>query len=110
MAKDVGLSARKLTTALHRLEDAGAAETLPSGEVHGIESADPAEAARIAAGEQERRRESKRERLEQMRAYAETSGCRRETLLRYFGDEFRGPCGTCDNCRHPLEMDIAQPA
>ena len=33
-----------------------------------------------------------------MREYAETPECRREMLLRYLGDEFAGPCGTCDNC------------
>src|ERR1041385_570118 len=33
VGKEVGLSRRKLTSALQRLEDAGAAETLPSGEV-----------------------------------------------------------------------------
>ncbi len=24
--------------------------------------------------------------------------CRREYLLCYFGDEFKGPCNNCDNC------------
>ena len=33
-----------------------------------------------------------------MRAYAETSACRRERLLRYLGDEYQGPCNRCDNC------------
>ncbi|MBV9038933.1 MAG: RecQ family zinc-binding domain-containing protein, partial [Acidobacteriaceae bacterium] len=34
----------------------------------------------------------------QMREYADTSSCRREHLLRYFGDDFYGPCQNCDNC------------
>ena len=33
-----------------------------------------------------------------MQEYADTSACRRELLLRYFGDEFTGPCNNCDNC------------
>jgi superfamily II DNA helicase RecQ len=33
-----------------------------------------------------------------MQLYAETRGCRREYLLRYFGDDFAGPCGNCDRC------------
>jgi ATP-dependent DNA helicase RecQ len=98
VAEEVGLSTRKLTTALQRLEDAGATETLPTGEVRAVEAADPEEAARIAVEEQERRREAKRERLEKMRAYAETAACRREMLLQYLGDEFTGPCEGCDNC------------
>jgi ATP-dependent DNA helicase RecQ len=34
-----------------------------------------------------------------MRGYASTSGCRREYLLSYFGEDFEPPCGACDNCR-----------
>ena len=37
-------------------------------------------------------------RLEMMRAYAETSSCRRRALLSYFGEEHHGSCGRCDNC------------
>src|SRR5947209_3658149 len=81
VADEVGLSKRKLTSALQRLEGAGATETLPTGEVQASKSADPEDAAQAAAEEQERRRQGKRERLEQMRAYADTSGCRRQMLL-----------------------------
>jgi ATP-dependent DNA helicase RecQ len=97
LAKDVGLSPRKLTSALQRLQDAGALETLPTGEVRASD-ADPAEAVQVAAQEQDAVREGKRERLQKMREYAETMGCRREMLLRYLGDAFQGPCGRCDNC------------
>ncbi len=86
VAAEVGLSRRKVTSALQRLEDAGAAE------------ADPAEAARLAAEEQQRRNAARRQRLEQMRRYAQTTGCRRELLLHYLGDRFHGPCRFCDNC------------
>jgi ATP-dependent DNA helicase RecQ len=98
VAEDVGISGRKLTSALQRLEDAGAATTLPDGQVMAVEDADPEEAAHIAAQAQEARRTAKKERLEQMRAYADAGGCRRELLLRYLGDDFQGPCGYCDNC------------
>jgi len=43
-------------------------------------------------------KDEKRERLRLMQEYADTSSCRREHLLQYFGDEFEGPCGNCDNC------------
>lgn len=99
LAEQTDLSDRKLTTALHRLEDAGAVEVLPSGEVQISEEADLSEAAQAAVEQQESRREAKRERLRQMEEYASTSGCRREHLLRYFGDEFTGPCNNCDNCK-----------
>ncbi len=94
----MGLSKRKLTSALQRLEDAGATETLSTGEVVAVEEVDPEEAAQMAAAEHETRRQGKRERLEAVRTYADSAGCRREMLLRYFGDEFQGPCNFCDNC------------
>jgi ATP-dependent DNA helicase RecQ len=102
VAGQVNLSRRKLTTAIHRLEDVGALEVLPTGEVQLSEQTDLTEAAQAAAGEQERRCEMRRERLRQMQEYADTSACRRQHLLRYFGDHYTGPCHNCDNCEPDL--------
>jgi ATP-dependent DNA helicase RecQ len=44
------------------------------------------------------RREFDRTRLEMMRSYAETRGCRRDHILSYFGEEHAVPCFYCDNC------------
>lgn len=43
--------------------------------------------------------------LEEVVAYAETSGCRRKFLLHYFGEEYddHNCGGMCDNCRFPKE-------
>jgi len=54
--------------------------------------------------------ERNKERLQQMRDYAETTACRREMLLRHFGEDFTGPCDNCDNCeaaRGPVAVDPA---
>uniref|UniRef100_Q02B27 ATP-dependent DNA helicase RecQ n=1 Tax=Solibacter usitatus (strain Ellin6076) TaxID=234267 RepID=Q02B27_SOLUE len=109
IGEDVGLSQRKLTIALHRLEDTGAAEILPGGEIRVSEDIEPAQAAQIASEDHERLSQAARERLEQMRAYADTASCRREFLLRYLGDEFEGPCGHCDRCEvlGPVTVDPA---
>ena len=40
--------------------------------------------------------------LQETVSYAESSVCRRKTLLHYFGEEFAEEnCGCCDNCLHP---------
>jgi ATP-dependent DNA helicase RecQ len=43
--------------------------------------------------------------LEEIVAYAETSGCRRKFLLHYFGEQYDDTQCTdmCDNCRYPKE-------
>ena len=92
---ETGLPSSKVTAALNRLEEAGAVEILPSGEIApGDGVADAAEAVEA----QEARREYDRSRVEMMRAYAELRDCRREFLLNYFGEPRDEPCGFCDNC------------
>ena len=42
--------------------------------------------------------------LQETAAYAESSVCRRKTLLHYFGENYAvDNCGNCDNCLHPHE-------
>lgn len=51
------------------------------------------------------RRENSR--LSALIAYAEAVGCRRQTLLSYFG-ETTEPCGNCDNCSNPVVLQDGQ--
>ncbi|PSB26817.1 DNA helicase RecQ [Stenomitos frigidus] len=37
--------------------------------------------------------------------YAEATECRRTIQLGYFGEDFPGNCGTCDNCCHPKPIE-----
>ena len=48
-----------------------------------------------------RRRAHKR--LDALVGYCETPGCRRMTLLAYFGERIE-PCGNCDTCLDPVEL------
>ena len=42
--------------------------------------------------------------LAETAGYAESSICRRQTLLHYFGEDYdRDNCGNCDNCLHPTK-------
>lgn len=101
------LSERKVATVLQRLEDVGAVETGATGDVAAVEDVDISEASDAVSEEQERRKEVRERRLEQMREYSETDGCRREYLLRYFGDRYKGPCHNCDNCEaHAPQAEV----
>ena len=105
------LSQTKLATALSRLEEAGAVQILPDGEVTPAEHRPPrGEAIAIAADAEERRRAFDRSRVDMMRAYAETDTCRRGFVLSYFGEPVAGPCGHCDNCEAGRAAAAAPPA
>ncbi|BDP40144.1 ATP-dependent DNA helicase RecQ [Deinococcus aetherius] len=98
LREETGLSQTKVLTAVSRLEDVGAVEVLPSGEVAATEGALSPEVVAEAALAQAYRRAFEQSRLEMMRGYAETGGCRREYLLNYFGESYDSPCDSCDNC------------
>ena len=53
-------------------------------------------------GGDERHKRAERQRLEALLAYCETSGCRRQSLLAYFGETLAEPCGNCDTCLAPV--------
>jgi ATP-dependent DNA helicase RecQ len=42
-----------------------------------------------------------RHKLDAMLGFCEVTSCRRQTLLRYFGEDLPDPCGNCDNCLTP---------
>jgi ATP-dependent DNA helicase RecQ len=90
---------RQTTAALVRLVDLGAAAWDAGGEVRWPGSLSVAAAVSASEAESSRENEVERSRLEMMRRYAEHRGCRRSFLLSYFGQEYVGTCGTCDNDR-----------
>jgi ATP-dependent DNA helicase RecQ len=50
-------------------------------------------------------------RLNAMLGLCEITTCRRQALLRYFGEERREPCGNCDTCLQPVDTwDGTEPA
>ncbi|HEY6940059.1 DNA helicase RecQ [Dokdonella sp.] len=55
--------------------------------------------AQSESGEERKRVE--RRKLDELLGYAETTACRRQRLLAYFGETLGAPCGNCDNCLEP---------
>jgi ATP-dependent DNA helicase RecQ len=46
-----------------------------------------------------------RQQLRQVLSYAESTECRRAIQLRYFDESYSPPCGACDNCCEPKELE-----
>ncbi len=42
------------------------------------------------------------QKLDALLGFCESTACRRQTLLRYFGETYDQACGNCDNCLHPV--------
>jgi len=49
----------------------------------------------------EDRKQLERRKLDALVGYCESTGCRRQTLLAYFGEHYPAACGHCDNCLQP---------
>ncbi len=50
-------------------------------------------------------REVTQQLIDETVSYAESSQCRRKTLLKYFGEDYEQEnCGNCDNCLHPKPL------
>src|SRR5207248_9464967 len=96
---EVKASAAKRTRAVNLLEQAGAVTTTDDGR---LEYLDPdlttEQAVEQAVDVAEIHRLIVSSRIEMMRGYAETTGCRRQYLLGYFGEQLPHPCGNCDTC------------
>ena len=97
--------ARQQTAAFVRLADLGAAAWQADGEVRWTGAMTVAAVFKASEAATGREDEVERSRLTMMRRYAEHTGCRRSFLLTYFGQDFPGPCGNCDN-----DLASAEPA
>ncbi|HEY3468657.1 MAG TPA: RecQ family ATP-dependent DNA helicase [Amycolatopsis sp.] len=99
LGKAVDVPAAQRTRAVNLLEQTGAVGVTGDGR---LEYRDP-ELAPERAVEQgveaaEAHQRLIRSRIDMMRGYAETTGCRRQFLLGYFGEQLEQPCGNCDTC------------
>ena len=108
LAQEADLAPTRLAGLVNLLEQAGAVEVKADGAIEEADGAPaPREAAEAAAEVAEAHRKVEQSRVEMMRAYAETSGCRRQFLLAYFGETLDEPCGNCDTCEAGTAQDQA---
>jgi ATP-dependent DNA helicase RecQ len=98
-----GHTKRSVTLALARLVDIGAANWVADGGIRWNELMSVPSSLEASAERSTREQEIQSSRLEMIRRYAEHTGCRRSFLLTYFGQNYPGPCGNCDN-------DLQRPA
>jgi ATP-dependent DNA helicase RecQ len=111
LREETGRAATPLARDLNLLEQVSAVVLDEDGAAHPADNAPPpgeaAAAARELAEHHERVDQS---RVEMMRGYAETTECRRQFLLGYFGEQLDEPCGNCDNCSAGTAQDHPGPA
>jgi ATP-dependent DNA helicase RecQ len=116
LREETGRAATPLARDLNLLEQVSALVLDEDGSAHPVEDGPgPAEAAAAARELAEHHERVDQSRVEMMRGYAETTECRRQFLLGYFGEQLDQPCGNCDNCSagtaqaHPAAGDPASP-
>ncbi len=100
---------RQQTAALAHLADLGAVAWQPDGGARWSGTMTLSQALKASQEKTEREGEVERSRLRMMRNYAEHPGCRRSFLLTYFGQEYPGTCGNCDNDRQDGQPAAAPP-
>jgi ATP-dependent DNA helicase RecQ len=97
LAEQTGIPARTLTGLLNQLQETGAVKVGKRG-VRLRRKADLGQVVGRAVELAEARERMDKSRIEMIRGYAETDGCRRQFLLGYFGEDLPEPCGNCDTC------------
>jgi ATP-dependent DNA helicase RecQ len=111
LREETGRAATPLVRDLNLLEQAGAVVLDDEGTALPAPDAPaPGEAAAAARELAEHHIRVDESRIEMMRGYAETTGCRRQFLLGYFGEQLDEPCGNCDTCSSGSAYEHAEPA
>ena len=99
IARDDELKGGTIGAAVQRLEDLGLVHRRDDGKWEvTAQHGDEHELAERAVHDQEAYRAYRSGRVDLMKDFAETTECRRWTVLNYFGEPTDGVCGHCDNC------------
>jgi ATP-dependent DNA helicase RecQ len=100
LAEEMDVSPTRLAGLVNLLEQTGALEVHEDGAIDCADDAvEPLEAAQAAVEVAESHKRVEQSRVEMVRGFAETTGCRRQFVLAYFGETLDEPCGNCDTCK-----------
>ncbi len=79
--------------------------------VYGLQDVVQVRQLLAGSGADEMRQRVEREHLDALLSFCESTDCRRQSLLGYFGESHPGGCGNCDNClQPPVTWDATEPA
>ncbi|MCZ6793992.1 MAG: ATP-dependent DNA helicase [Planctomycetota bacterium] len=98
-AQELEISLESLRRGFHLVEDDGWIRYTPPFRGRAIRLPEEVKPLDVDFEALRRKRQREEERLQQMLGYARSRACRRNRILRYFGDSVpRGTCGSCDRC------------
>ncbi|WP_343994189.1 ATP-dependent DNA helicase RecQ [Terrabacter terrae] len=98
LARSLDASRASCTRAVNLLEQVGAVSAAGRGRIVHRRDVSTQQAVDDAVALSEAHQELIRSRVAMMGGYADTTGCRRQFLLGYFGEHLAEPCGNCDTC------------
>ena len=57
----------------------------------------------VSSNASEDQKRIERQKLDALLGFCESTRCRRQVLLEYFGENLKDPCGNCDTCLEPVK-------
>jgi ATP-dependent DNA helicase RecQ len=107
LRKVARLSSSRLSAVLGQLTHGGFVRVDPTGSLELLPDRPTVEEVVAAAErEAETRKTLDQSRVDMIRAYAESAGCRGRLLLSYFGEQTDESCGHCDRCTAGVDVDV----
>jgi len=105
-----GVASSKARVVLALLKDLGVAKEQRGSKVSLLQPTLSGGALDEMATRYRERTAADHEKLNRMMEYGQSARCRWKLVLEYFGESVDWErCGSCDNCRHPLEEQITPP-
>ena len=98
IAEEAAVTKRRVQRVVNKLADVGVVTVADTGVVRAVKKVTRTAALAAIAQQEELLADFQRSRIEMMRNYAETRGCRVRFVLTYFGESYDELCGRCDNC------------